>query len=84
MKTEKTKINQLHRIAEFQKKLAWANFEAAKRSTMFKKELLECAKVAAQNCRDTRQMIKNIIENRQNDQLNQKWAAAGCPDDYWD
>lgn len=58
---DKTRINQLHRIAEFQKKLAWANYQAAQRSTMFKSELLDCARQAAQNCRETRQAIRNLI-----------------------
>ena len=34
------RIMKLHRIAEFQKKLAWANYEAAKKSKLFKQELL--------------------------------------------
>ena len=58
---KKTRINQLHAIAEFQKKLAWANFNAAKNSTMFKEELLECAKQAAQQCRETRAIISRLI-----------------------
>ena len=73
----KARINQLHRIAEFQKKLAWANYNYAQGSTLFKQELLACAKQAADNCRETRQMIKDAI-------LNEQWAAAGAPADYWD
>jgi hypothetical protein len=57
------RIMQLHRIAEFQKKLAWANWNHAQNSSLFKKELLECARQAANHCRETRQAIRNIIEN---------------------
>lgn len=78
---EKSRINALHRIAEFQKKLAWANYQAARNSTMFKAELLECAKVAAQNCRDTRQAIRNIIENHENQLILEDWNGQN---DYWD
>lgn len=58
---KKDYINKLHAIAEFQKRVAWANFQAAQRSTMFKSELLDCARLASQNCRETRQAIRNLI-----------------------
>lgn len=74
---QKTRINQLHAIAEFQKKLAWHNFEAAKHSTMFKQELLACAKQAAEACRETRTIIQNII-------LNESWADQGASGSFWD
>ena len=50
-------------MADFQKRLAWHNFNAPKHSTLFKDELLACAKQAADNCRETRQEIRNIIAN---------------------
>ena len=57
----KKRIQALHRIAEYQKKLAWYNYNAAQNSTMFKDELLACAKQAADNCRETRQIIRNLV-----------------------
>lgn len=80
-KMNKAYIKKLHLIAEFQKKLAWANFEAANRSTMFKKELMDCAKQAADRCRETRQAVRDAIANRE---INQQWLDAGAPGDFWD
>lgn len=81
---EKTRINQLHAIAEFQKKLAWHNFNAAQHSKLFKEELLACAKQAADNCRETRQAIRNIIWNSEDQALLGAWADQGAPGNYWD
>lgn len=80
----KTTINKLHAIAQFQKRLAWANYNAAKNSTMFKKELLECAKQAADNCRETRATIKRLIEQNDDNMINAQWANEGFPANFWD
>ena len=81
---EKGTINKLHAIAQFQKKLAWANYNAAKNSTMFKKELMDCAKKAADNCRATRETIKALINNHEDTLIHADWMQKGMPADYWD
>lgn len=77
-------IKALHRVAEFQKKLAWANYNCAQNSTMFKKELLECAKVAAKNCRETRQLICDMINGTTDVDMSLTWTELGEPKNDWD
>ena len=57
----KREIKALHQQAEFQKKLAWANFEASKNSVLFKKELIACAVEASMACRRLRREAMTLI-----------------------
>lgn len=57
----KKEIQRLHKIAEYQKKLAWYCFDQAKSSVQFKNELLAASRQAALQCRELRAHIRKLI-----------------------
>lgn len=77
----KSQISKLHAIAEFQKKVAWANFEASKKVPWLKKELEAAAKQAADNCRETRETIRELIGMRDERRLQ---LRQGADENAWD
>lgn len=77
-------INQLHAKAEFYKRAAWAHYNMAKGSDLFKDELLKLAKEHADACRFYREQIRKIIAGNQDDKVLMDWVNAGAPADYWD
>lgn len=81
---DKSYINKLHRIAEFQKKCAWTYYRYAQGSELFKDELLNLAKQATDNCRETRESIRQLLKGGEDRLLSYKLAQTPDGENPWD